>query len=1713
MERKARKTITKVIALLCVVCMLPITFVSAAEPTVTVTTAKIGDVTLGTTAAEAPEIDIDVAKSANIVLDGEVDQGGIEVTYEVSAEGTGDPIIAIGQTTSDAVDGSFSFTALPATTIAESTTYVAKIGAAGLNTPTLRYFKTSGEKERTVTVVPDPKRAEFGFTQEITLSPNKAGDTELSKVNYQKFAENAQGLIDSVKLVDVPGSDADGGYRQYDKRYGGNSDLQYQEKEGTFEIDTDGNGEKEQVNGYVLDRSYEMNTGVSMFTDRTQYRFAHVGDMLKDANFLLVSSNEADNRVQTNSSFNAEQKAAYQAWITGDNTYLTFTANDSGTVYVASEFELTNFGDWNYFKMDMTMPEGYANLAAYDPTENDANAPYYLARVQYDEHKTEYHGYSHIYYKTFAADKPVEVPTLGQNYKNNTGFYQILLKWTDHISADTSLTSVTYDTDKQVPMTDGVPADRVKLDADKDITITAQAADPAAVVEVEPSTISAGSYGEEGVDVKITVTAPAGNSRVYTVTFATEGNNGNLITNFKRQDGNPKTLENITTDYRGKIYGSNGYIEPEKAKVVVNDGGYGLQANAEVGFLGTMNRTDKGALSFIAEPILGATIIRVQQGEYAGDFKKVDINGDGTAGKDDDGQDENWYTSDSTTRPYGGGPFSGENGEPGWMSFTVSDDCTVYMVDNWAYYKDGGTTWPNKPDDWYTSYSNEFAFGYNKPVHYKHYKAGETVVIPNYGVDPEWPKFDPEPLQGNTYNDANGLTGLMGSRSAVVFFDPNLYAVQWDNQADTISHDASIRGITVNGESVPNFNTGTKEYTVYCEAGLAESIIDINKSNTAQNISIEGLEDGAYGTATITITAEDKTTTNTYTVNIVPNRENVTLSSITYTYTVDGVPTEKTYTAAGTEQPGTPIEISFADETGLVGNPQIKSVATSDGLGGDAVMPTDIESNGKRYAKFSIGTDEYKVHFAVNEFTAFDYHGSSYGQYKNKYTFDVIHRSSIASVADYTADNPTWVYNDYVHIKPTDTTDWNNQSWAIMKYDPEDEASTDKENNADQLFENGLQIQISKSEAAGGTATKDQPFFSNTQYNGQNDSYWMTFTPSSAGTIYMSATQLSKSAGATVDGDGGWPNKPDDWTAVSDNFLNAGRGMRYYKHFEAGETVKVPNYGYDPAWEATTEAASARLTTDPVSYSIVWDSDIQTVSASIDQSKIGVSAPSQLTASSSTGDNSFNWYLTRESTEYASIDKATGVITPTKVGTVTVIASAIDGSVWTEKDIEIAETVVEKTITIADAADSIVGADKTLQLSATIANAEEGDAVVWSIAEGEGVATVSDAGLVTAVSDGTVVVKAALNTNPSVYALKTITVTTSAPSTVALSVTASGGGTVTDITAGEPGVDWGASKSESYAQGTALTLKAVPGAGRFLYWQDGDSTRVVSTEEAYSFTLGTDTSLVAVFTSAEETYQITFRDRNKAILAEGDTSQSEVVVPANPTAMGYEFRAWVKDDEVLTIKAGDKIDLQAIISEGKDALYEAGYVKLQTEYTVTLEGADLETGKYQYNDKITVHPAEAPAGQKFAYWTKDDEIVSYRTEYSFYVGAQDTTVKAVFVPESQVVEPKPIIIMSTPTVVNTNQISFLAERDLPTGYTLAETGIIVSSAEGDFNLSTPGILISKSISKDNVGQYTVRKGNVDPGATWYARAYMIYSDGTNTVTVYSGIVSGTRPAQ
>ena len=159
-------------------------------------------------------------------------------------------------------------------------------------------------------------------------------------------------------------------------------------------------------------------------------------------------------------------------------------------------------------------------------------------------------------------------------------------------------------------------------------------------------------------------------------------------------------------------------------------------------------------------------------------------------------------------------------------------------------------------------------------------------------------------------------------------------------------------------------------------------------------------------------------------------------------------------------------------------------------------------------------------------------------------------------------------------------------------------------------------------------------------------------------------------------------------------------------------------------------------------------------------------------------DNTVTWSIVN-GTGQATINSS-GLVTAIDNGTVTARATAHDGSgVFGTLVITISKQIVPVTgitVTGSGGATSITVDNGTLQLSEAVMPANATDkTVTWSIVNGTNLATISGAGLLTAVDNGSVTVRATANDGSGVYGSLVITITNQLVAVTGITVSTTGG--------------------------------------------------------------------------------------------------------------------------------------------------------------------------------------------------------------------------------------------------------------------------------------------------------------------------------------------------
>lgn len=350
----------------------------------------------------------------------------------------------------------------------------------------------------------------------------------------------------------------------------------------------------------------------------------------------------------------------------------------------------------------------------------------------------------------------------------------------------------------------------------------------------------------------------------------------------------------------------------------------------------------------------------------------------------------------------------------------------------------------------------------------------------------------------------------------------------------------------------------------------------------------------------------------------------------------------------------------------------------------------------------------------------------------------------------------------------------------------------------------------------------------------------------------------------------------------------------------------------------------------------------------------------------------------------------------------------------------------------------------------------------------------------------------------------------------------SGGVFALEVSASKFTVNGGATQRsyllEKMPVGTQVTV-VFKGSENFLYWVN-ESGKVVSTSKTYTFSMGSATTLKAVYAEKEENQaMVVFISHTQQVISsKGYTDTQEIQFPDPPIKMGATFVRWSMTE--AEIRAAMATTTTGIIVVEPVYEFSAG------SYTVTVNYPNDETATYTATvGKITTVTAKSIDGKVFKCWKNGDTVLGY-TETLKIAPRGDLTLTAEYVDAGTTVDRLPVIAL---TEISASQqgakyaVSFTATRSVPDGYTVTEQGILVSTNSRygqsdaldamklDANGAKPDdTFILKATNTDATG-VTVLNGTVSAAdRTVYGRAYMILRDSSGAmVYVYSDtILSG-----
>ena len=346
----------------------------------------------------------------------------------------------------------------------------------------------------------------------------------------------------------------------------------------------------------------------------------------------------------------------------------------------------------------------------------------------------------------------------------------------------------------------------------------------------------------------------------------------------------------------------------------------------------------------------------------------------------------------------------------------------------------------------------------------------------------------------------------------------------------------------------------------------------------------------------------------------------------------------------------------------------------------------------------------------------------------------------------------------------------------------------------------------------------------------------------------------------------------------------------------------------------------------------------------------------------------------------------------------------------------------------------------------------------------------------------------------------------------------SGGVFALEVSASKFTVNGGATQRsyllEKMPVGTQVTV-VFKGSENFLYWVNA-SNKVVSTEKSYTFIMGSETTLKAVYGKARQNQAtvVFISHSDQIISSKAYTTNDTIQFPVPPIKMGCTFTGWsMTEAEIRAAMANNSgiIQVRARYTEPSIAC------KVTVIYPDGI-GNDVVNAVVGKAINVTAKDIE---GKTFSYWTDNAGNVLGYTKTLKLAPSGDMTVKAVY---DEAAEAKPVITISEVSATTANEsyvVTFMATRAVPDGYKVVKQGILwsrdaVCGEDGaaaymqfDSNGKLPtgvNAYIGNSLELNGVTRLDITTKYND--RTFYGRGYMVLeSDAGELLYIYTNTIA------
>ena len=299
------------------------------------------------------------------------------------------------------------------------------------------------------------------------------------------------------------------------------------------------------------------------------------------------------------------------------------------------------------------------------------------------------------------------------------------------------------------------------------------------------------------------------------------------------------------------------------------------------------------------------------------------------------------------------------------------------------------------------------------------------------------------------------------------------------------------------------------------------------------------------------------------------------------------------------------------------------------------------------------------------------------------------------------------------------------------------------------------------------------------------------------------------------------------------------------------------------------------------------------------------------------------------------------------------------------------------------------------------------------------------------------------------------------------------------------------------AKGASVTLTAVVGEGEgiLMFWTDKYGY-TVSKEDVYSFTANSDTSITAYFETVEKS-TIVYRNNTDArkilaVVARDAGTLLDAHLVDSAYKYGHSFKGW--DLTVAKINEG--------ITAGKGAIYVDPYYEVSADKCeITVVGGKVNGSASASVDMFTDITLTPDNKATFVAWKDGDgNIISDKAELSVKAFKSETytavTAATTLVPtatlyltpdENEIVHARTLVFAPAGTTVVSYGLLYVKNTDYTTSDMKVENVVNDSVLKMASYEDPTGVLVNRFVDTDYV----------------VARAYLTYTDGSTTATVYS----------